>query len=380
MAPLRACRSGSAARMSRNGPRTLTSIIASQAASLVFSIVPVVIAPAAFTSTSRPPNPLATPTMRSGAASAVTSAAHMTGRRPSTTISSETSRSAASSRPTSTRSAPSRANPAAAARPIPLVAPVTITTFPVKDMCCSVVRRLRNPTRRHPMTSSDSTRTARVLVRPHVSHAEHRVSARHAGHISQNCPKQRHQRPLPRGRNLATAQFRFGLKTHYGATTDEMYSPQEIARAAGVPVARVISALGDRDRFVSHAAAVELGRRLKHRGLFSIFDEADRHPHPRAPLALSSTLHGLVLAIVVTVFSLAPNPGAAPLEDAAPPPADMRLVFLSTPGPGGGGGGGGALAKTPPPKALRKGPRAVSSPLPIRKAPEPIEVIAQPPE
>lgn len=58
----------------------------------------------------------------------------------------------------------------------------------------------------------------------------------------------------------------------------------------------------------------------------------------------------------------------------------MRLVFLSTPGPGGGGGGGGLLQKTPPPKASREGKRAISSPIPLRKPPKPIAATAAPPE
>lgn len=58
----------------------------------------------------------------------------------------------------------------------------------------------------------------------------------------------------------------------------------------------------------------------------------------------------------------------------------MRLVFLSTPGPGGGGGGGGLLQKTRPPKALREGRRAISSPIPLRKPPTPIVATPAPPD
>src|SRR5439155_21240391 len=50
------------------------------------------------------------------------------------------------------------------------------------------------------------------------------------------------------------------------------------------------------------------------------------------------------------------------------------------PGPGGGGGGGGLLQKAPPPKALREGHRAISSPLPIRMPPRPIVPAPKPPE
>ena len=59
----------------------------------------------------------------------------------------------------------------------------------------------------------------------------------------------------------------------------EMYSAREIAKAAGVPEGRVRAALGAETRFLSHADAVALGRRLStadrglapSRGLFSIF-------------------------------------------------------------------------------------------------------------
>jgi len=50
----------------------------------------------------------------------------------------------------------------------------------------------------------------------------------------------------------------------------------------------------------------------------------------------------------------------------------VRLVFLATPGPGGGGGGGGMKMRTPPPKAQRKGPQKVSSPIPARRLPPPV--------
>ena len=74
--------------------------------------------------------------------------------------------------------------------------------------------------------------------------------------------------------------------------------------------------------------------------------------------------------------SLATRRGT-PTDD---PPADpMRLVFVATPGPGGGGGGGGLLQKAPPPKALREGRRAISSPLPERREPKaPVPVRLRP--
>jgi TonB family protein len=58
----------------------------------------------------------------------------------------------------------------------------------------------------------------------------------------------------------------------------------------------------------------------------------------------------------------------------------MRLVFLPTPGPGGGGGGGGLRQTLPPPKALREGTQRISSPLPVRREPKPIEPVSKPAE
>ncbi len=137
--------------------------------------------------------------------------------------------------------------------------------------------------------------------------------------------------------------------------------------------------------FLSHQDAVALGRLLlsdKHartQHLFSIF-EAASSSRSGLPFALSSTVHAGVMAAIVFIFTFGPAPVATTLT-ADPPPADpMRLVFLDTPGPGGGGGGGGLLQHTPPPKALREGRKKISSPLPKREQPKPIEAVEKPPE
>jgi hypothetical protein len=153
----------------------------------------------------------------------------------------------------------------------------------------------------------------------------------------------------------------------------DLYSPREIALAAGVPEADVIAAIGgDVRRLVVHADAVRLGRALVARAssaaptaaeadatrppatLFSMFSGASPSRRPAGvPLAVSSTLHvGLIAAAVfIATFNLSPRAAALRTDD---PPADpMRLVFVATPGPGGGGGGGGLLQKAPPPKARR---------------------------
>jgi protein TonB len=162
----------------------------------------------------------------------------------------------------------------------------------------------------------------------------------------------------------------------------EVYTCREIARAAGVPVEQVRAALDGPARFVRHDEAVSLGQSLigSRRAPFAMFrTPVGRHARG-LPLALSSTLHALFVAgtVLITTFGLAP---AAMTQAPADPRADdMRLVFMATPGPGGGGGGGGLRQKTPPPKALREGRHTLSSPMPVRQPPRPIEPVASPPE
>ena len=181
----------------------------------------------------------------------------------------------------------------------------------------------------------------------------------------------------------------------------DLYSPGEIARAAGVSEADVIAALGGVRRFVGHSDAVRLGRHLARAAggrqdqgtlvstapvppadsLFALFSTAA--PSRRAagvPLALSSTLHAGLIAFAVFLATFNLSPRAASLKTDERPADPMRLVFMATPGPGGGGGGGGLLQKAPPPKALREGHRAISSPLPVRQEPKPVAPVPAPPE
>jgi periplasmic protein TonB len=180
----------------------------------------------------------------------------------------------------------------------------------------------------------------------------------------------------------------------------EVYSPREIALAAGVSEEYVIAALGRPDGpptvdgFIRHADAVRLGRFLaaghsgrasadialkETRPLFAQFADGASTARPATvPLALSSTLHlGLIaVAVFIATFNLAPR--AASIADDRPDP--MHLVFLATPGPGGGGGGGGLQQKAPPPKAMREGRQSISSPLPVRREPKPVVEMPKPPE
>lgn len=97
------------------------------------------------------------------------------------------------------------------------------------------------------------------------------------------------------------------------------------------------------------------------------------------PLVVSSTLHLCLIAVAVVTTTFATAPTATTLSAVERPDA-MRLVFFASPGPGGGGGGGGRLQKAPPPKALREGRSVLSSPVPVRVPPRPIEPVAAPPE
>src|SRR5689334_11709602 len=174
----------------------------------------------------------------------------------------------------------------------------------------------------------------------------------------------------------------------------DLYSPGEIAIAAGVSEAAVRAALGAAREYVSFEEAVRVGRglaaarpaevRTQPRPVESTADvsDADFDMHiPQArgvPLVVSSTLHVALIAVLLfATFNLAPRAAALHVETA---PEPMRLVFLATPGPGGGGGGGGLFQKAPPPKAQREGTRAISSPLPKRIEPKPIEPAPKAPE
>ena len=173
----------------------------------------------------------------------------------------------------------------------------------------------------------------------------------------------------------------------------EVYSPREIAQAAGVSEEQVLAVLGGVDRPVPHADAVRIGRALTVHmndpkdtkivaaapapALFSVFSSRSRRtPSKGVPLAVSSTLHAGMVAAAVFFATLGLTPTAATLDHREP----TRLIFIATPGPGGGGGGGGLRQPAPPPKVLREGHRAINSPLPLREPPKPTVPTPAPPE
>jgi periplasmic protein TonB len=182
-------------------------------------------------------------------------------------------------------------------------------------------------------------------------------------------------------------------------TLPEVYTPREIARAAGVAeshivamvqrgailtVADVLPVAADPQwrQYVPHAEAV--------RAIHALRDERFELPasgeatlrllapaaRPRAatvPFLVSTSLHGLVGMILLVIGSLGLTTADERTDPIEPDPQPIRLVYLALPGPGGGGGGGGLRMPTPPKKAERKGPqKTVSSPLPARRLPPPV--------
>ena len=164
------------------------------------------------------------------------------------------------------------------------------------------------------------------------------------------------------------------------ATVPDVFTPREIARAAGAPTraARALIAdgtIGTVDgRFVPAGEAVRAVRILGgspapdgSRPLFR--PHAAGRSSPGGALAASGALHAAVLACLLFLTTL--SVATAPERRTETP---VRLVFLATPGPGGGGGGGGLKQPAPPPKAELKGPSIERSPVP---RPRPIS--ARPP-
>jgi protein TonB len=174
----------------------------------------------------------------------------------------------------------------------------------------------------------------------------------------------------------------------------DVYSADEVARAAGVPLARVVALVRNGHvisfrEFVGARDAVHLVRWLQ--GPTGTLD-AHRSPLtlPAPPrrrggvsLVASGFLHGAVLAalcLVTWLGLLMPNDTEQVTKDTRPIP----LVYLIAPGPAGGGGGGGLHVPVPPPPAARKAPvktpRKPTSAVPPRHPiPPPPPVVSPPP-
>ena len=172
------------------------------------------------------------------------------------------------------------------------------------------------------------------------------------------------------------------------AIVPDVFTPREIADAAGVSVRDVQALVGAGSilavdgRFVAAADAVRAVRVLQgidtaqlDRPLFRAHQGTRRSPGRAA--AASGALHAAILGCLVLLTTM--GMATAPEHDETP----VRLVFLATPGPGGGGGGGGLRQPAPPPKAEMKGRSLLRSPVPrprpiTTKPPEPKPVKPEP--
>jgi periplasmic protein TonB len=171
----------------------------------------------------------------------------------------------------------------------------------------------------------------------------------------------------------------------------EVYTPAEVARAAGVAEAEVqalvdagaieVLPTGSTPPLIAAPEAVRVGRALR-AGVALTVDDAPpirpaalfrppaRTPTAPAPFVISTAGHAAAVGLIVLATTLGLGGHETPRATEAIVPAEqIQLVYLALPGPGGGGGGGGLREPAPPPKAERKGTRSLSSPLPARQPP-----------
>ena len=154
----------------------------------------------------------------------------------------------------------------------------------------------------------------------------------------------------------------------------EVFTADELARAAGVPRDRVDALLASGEarlvtgtRFIPADEAVRIGRLLRRIAPDVAGSRADifsgvagENRRPSLPAFASSLVHAFLLTLAVLLSSDV-NTAATEVRT----PESARLVFLALPGPGGGGGGGGLRNPLPAPKVERKSPaprRAVTVP------------------
>jgi protein TonB len=146
---------------------------------------------------------------------------------------------------------------------------------------------------------------------------------------------------------------------------EEVFTLDEVARAAGVPAGAVRSLLGRGElsfipgtRFIHLAHPAHTARRLREAALAlhsqpetALFEPAHATRETRKPVVLSLVAHAAV-ALLLIVLSM-DRTETAPVSD--PVHEETHLVFLLSPGPGGGGGGGGLRQPRPAPKIARRG-------------------------
>jgi TonB family protein len=161
----------------------------------------------------------------------------------------------------------------------------------------------------------------------------------------------------------------------------EVFSAQEIARAAGVSprearamlsAGRIRTLEGEFATTGEAVRAVHMLRGAVPMGPRELFAPAGRGVRSAGRGFLgSAAVHGGLLAALILVTSLGLESDVLERQPMMP----ARLVFLNTKGPGGGGGGGGLRMPAPPPKAQMKGPSRLRSPVP-----RPRPVVARKPE
>jgi len=170
---------------------------------------------------------------------------------------------------------------------------------------------------------------------------------------------------------------------------NEVFTVDEIARAAGVPSGAVESLIARGElnfvagtRYISVPYPPRTARRLREAALalhakpvVALFGPThSAAPRTRKPAVASLTAHAAV-ALLVVLLSMGHTESASIVD---PPHEETHLVFLLSPGPGGGGGGGGLRQPKPAPKILRKNerPRPQLSVPPVKEA-EPVVVAKQ---
>src|SRR6266545_7421852 len=148
----------------------------------------------------------------------------------------------------------------------------------------------------------------------------------------------------------------------------EVFTIQEIARAAGVPLEAVRTLLGRGElsfipstRFIGVNNAPRTARRLQEIALALMKNREPAKPlfapgdgtsgNRRKPVLLSLLAHATL--VLLAVWLSTGRIETAPLDDSIH--EESHLVFLLSPGPGGGGGGGGLRQPRPAPKIARRG-------------------------
>lgn len=159
----------------------------------------------------------------------------------------------------------------------------------------------------------------------------------------------------------------------------EVFTPAEVARAAGVGRRQVHALIASRQvqlipgtSHFAFADAVRIGRRLRSAAvppsspvpapvMFAVTSRRSGAARRAGlPAFASSAIHAGLIALALWLSAGATDTAAIDLSPRAP----ARLVFIMSPGPGGGGGGGGLRNPLPATTLQRKGPqrRRVSVP------------------